>query len=102
MRFSEGEKELRKEELVGEKERETSEQQQQTKEALFGAPCIPVIEEELCHARARVTEGLREGGRGTVTNETPSYSQRSFLPSFAGIITDLEEQTRGEGGGAVS
>ena len=65
MRFSEGEKEGRGTEEGGvgrrERERETSPRQQQTKEALFGAPCIPVIEEELCHARARVTEGLREG-----------------------------------------
>lgn len=79
MRFSERGKGRGRtmEELKGDRE---SRQQQQTKEALFGAPCIPVIieEEPAC---------TRGGGRGTVTNETPSYSQRSFLPSLALLRT---------------
>ena len=47
---------------------------QQTKEALFGAPCTPVIDEEEPCTRKRAR-------RHTVTNETPSYSQKE-LASF--------------------
>ena len=54
---------------------------QQTKEALFGAPCTPVIDEEEPCTRKRAR-------RHTVTNETPSYSQKE-LASFTSIITDL-------------
>ena len=47
---------------------------QQTKKALFGAPCTPVIDEEEPCTRKRAR-------RHTVTNGTPSYSQKE-LPSF--------------------
>ena len=55
--------------------------------------------------RKGATGAVREGGRGTVTNGTPSYSQRSFLPSFLrwhyyGLRRTDDERGRARLGGA--